>query len=368
MTPVVKTKAPALAPLAALSAALLLTACGGSQKKAGPAEAPAPVSAEAARAELAETPGRVELYGTVEADQSAAVSSRVMASVVSVPVREGDLVKAGQVLVEIDPQTAKGQEAQARGALAQAKAALSLAERNHQRFQELRKKNACSELELDMARMQYEQAKGAVEQAQGAVEAASSVARESRVAAPFAGRVARKMVDPGDLAAPGRPLVMLESASGRRLAVSVPESLAASSGLSVGRTLPVTIDSRPDLTGLTGKVVEMSPGADPASHTFAAKLEISGGAVRTGFTGRAVLETKPRKAVLVPKAAVLPQGGIQLVVLRDEHGKARSRAVTLGASVGEKVEVLSGLSGGETVLVGLGAVPRDGAEVREVSR
>lgn len=364
MTPVRKTLVPALA---ALSAAILLTACGGSHEKAAGGEAPAPVLAATAKAELSETPGRVELYGTVESDKSAAVSSRVMAAVVAVPVSEGDLVKAGDVLVEIDPQTAKGQEAQARGALAQAKAALSLAERNHQRFQELRKKNACSELELDMARMQFEQATGAVEQAQGAVEAASSVARESRVVAPFAGRVTRKMVDPGELAAPGRPLVMLESATGRRLAISVPESLVSSSGLAVGRTLRVTIDSRPELLDLTGKVVEMSPGADPASHTFAAKLELSGGSVRTGFTGRALLETKARKAVLVPKSAVLPQGGMSFVVVRDDQGKARSRAVTTGGETGDRVEILSGLAGGETVLLGLGAVPRDGAEVREPS-
>lgn len=352
---------------AALLAAVTV-ACGGSHPKEAAANAPAPVTAALGKAEAREIPQRLELYGTVTADKTAAVSSRVMASVVAVPVAAGDLVKAGDVLVEIDPQTAKGQESQARGALAQAKAALALAERNHQRFQALRASNSASELELDMARMQHEQAKGAVEQAQGAVEAASSVARESRVVAPFAGRVAQKLVDPGDLAAPGRPLVMLEAAVGRRLVVSVPESVVATAGPKVGQSLPVTVDARPDLTRLTGKVVEMSPGADPASHTYTVKLEIDGGPVATGLTGRALLDSGRRKAVVVPAGAVLRQGGMTLVVVKDDAGKARSRAVTVGSAAGEgTVEVLSGLSGGETVLVGLGAVPADGAEVRSGS-
>lgn len=344
-----------------VAGSLALAACGGGHK-AGEAAAPAPVSAAIAKAESREIPQRIELSGSVEAGETAMVSSRVMASVVAVPVKEGDLVAKGQLLVQIDPQTAQGQEAQARGALAQAKAAYALAERNYGRFQALQKSGSASDLELDMARMQYEQAKGAVEQATGAVEAASSVAKESRVVAPFAGRVARKMVDAGDLAAPGRPLVAVESTAGRRLAVAVPESVAVAAKLRPGAKLPVTLDALPGKS-LEGRVVEMSPGADPASHSFAARIEI-GADVPTGVTGRAVVETGRRKAIVVPASAVLPQGGMSLVVVKDEKGKARSRAVTLGARDGDAVEVLSGLKGGEELLVGLAQAPADGADVR----
>lgn len=346
-----------------VAGAFALAACGGGEK-AGEAAALAPVSATLAKAESRALPQRIELSGTVEAGKSATVSSRVMASVVAVPVKEGDLVAQGQLLVEIDPQTAKGQESQARGALAQAKAGFALAERNYQRFQALQRSGSASELELDMARMQYEQAKGAVEQATGAVEAASSVARESRVVAPFAGRVAKKMVEPGDLAAPGRPLVMVESTAGRRLVLSVPESVVAASKLAVGTSLLVTLDATPGAAPLPGRVVEMSPGADPASHSFTAKVEVGGALVPTGVSGRAVLETGRRTAVVVPASAILQQGGMSLVVVKDEQGKARTRAVTLGTRDGDVVEVLSGLKGGEALLIGLSAAPADGAEVR----
>lgn len=346
-----------------VAGALALAACGG-REKAGEAAAPSPVSASLVKAEAREVPQRIELSGTVEAGKSATVSSRVMASVVAVPVKEGDLVEKGQLLVEIDPQTAKGQESQARGALAQAKAGFALAERNFQRFQALQKSGSASDLELDMARMQYDQAKGAVEQATGAVAAASSVAGESRVVAPFAGRVAKKMVDPGDLAAPGRPLVTIESTAGRRLVLSVPESIVAASRLAVGATVPVTLDATPGAVPTKGRIVEMSPGADPASHSFTAKVEVGGALVPTGVSGRAVVETGRRTAVVVPASAVLRQGGMSLVVEKDEKGKARTRAVTLGARIGDAVEILSGLKGGEELLVGLSEAPADGAEVR----
>ena len=327
-----------------------------------------PVAAATASVERASLPDRLTLYGTVTADRTAAVSSRVTANVVAVPARVGQTVAAGDVLVEIDPQTAKGQEAQAKGALAQARAALSLAERNYERYKALAAAGSASPLELDMNRMQYEQAKGAVQQGEGAVDAASSVARESRVTAPFAGRVAARLVEAGDLAAPGRPLVTIESATGRRLVVQVPAGMVAASGLAAGKKLVVKIDGAgADLTGadLTGAVVEMSPGADPASHTYTVTLELSGAPVATGLTGRATLDAAARPSVLVPESAVLASGGVSLVALKDDAGKARTRVVTTGASSGGKVEILSGLSGGETVLVGLTAPPADGAPVSE---
>jgi membrane fusion protein, multidrug efflux system len=341
----------------------LVGGCSGA-REARQAKTTARVTARVAHVRGIAVPQTLELYGTVEADRVAAVSSRVMATVTAVAVKAGDQVKAGQVLVEIDSQTARGQEGQARGALAQAQAALALAERNYARFKSLAASGAASELELDMARMQDDQAKGAVEQAQGALEAAASVARESRVVAPFAGRVVAKLVEVGDLAAPGRPLVTVESGRGRRLVVAVPESAAA--GLALGARLPVAIDALPDLGERTGEVVEMTPGADPASHSFTVKIRLADVDVPSGLAGRAWLALGSRPSLAVPEAAVLHQGGLSMVVVRDAEGRAHSRAVTLGGPLSEgRVEVLSGLAKDDAVLLGLAAVPPDGAPVEE---
>jgi multidrug efflux pump subunit AcrA (membrane-fusion protein) len=112
----------------------------------------------------------------------------------------------------------------------------------------------------------------------------------------------------------------------------------------------------------------MSPGADPASHTFTVKVEFPGANVPTGVSGRAFLETGTRKAILVPANAVLNQGGLSLVVIKDEAGKARSRAVTTGQASGDgSIEILSGLQGNETVLTMLAAIPPDGSPVTSAS-
>ncbi|MEW6336708.1 MAG: efflux RND transporter periplasmic adaptor subunit [Acidobacteriota bacterium] len=349
---------------AVVVAALAAVSCGTHTPAGGDGQAQAPVSARLARVEKVSVPHRVELFGTVEAARTAAVSTRVMATVTAVRVKVGDAVQAGQILVEIDPQTAQGQEAQARGALAQAQAALALAERNHERFKSLHASGAASELELDMARMQFEQARGAVEQGRGAVEAASSVAKESRVVAPFAGRIAAKLVDVGDLAAPGRPLVMVESATGSRLAVSVPESVAATARLTRGSAVTARIDALPEAGEIAGVVVEMTPGANPASHSFMARLELPGLEAASGLSGRAWVSVGSREAVTVPRDAIVLQGGVPMIVLRDGEGRARSRAVALGNAVtDERVEILAGVGGGEEVLVGVAAVPSDGAPV-----
>ncbi len=343
---------------------LTAAGCGGGATKQA-SEAVAPVRARVTTAQARVLPARLEVHGVVEASRLSAVSSRVMATVTAVRVKPGDAVRAGDVLVEIDPATAQGQEAQARGALAQAQAALALAERNWERFRALAEKQAASQLEVDVARMQYEQAKGAVQQAQGAVEAAASVASESRVVAPFAGRVSAKLVEVGDLAAPGRPLVMIESASGRRLALAVPESAAGA--LAVGQRLPVRIDSMPELGEIEGVIEERAPSADPMTHTVLVKVALAGVEVPAGVAGRAGVVVGSRSVVVAPAAAVLQHGGLHLVVVRDAGGLARSRAVTVGERLdGDAVVVLSGLKAGEQVLVGLASAPADGAPVEEV--
>ena len=355
-----------LAYLMLISSALAGLACGGSHDVETETAAPT-INAPVANVERVDATREVEVFGTVEAEQTAAVSVRVMAMVTAVRVTAGDEVRKGQLLLEIDPQASEGQLSQATGGLGQAEAGLALAERNYERFQALAESNAASELELDMARMQYEQAKAAVEQAKGAVASASSIAGDSRVVAPFSGRVGRKMVEVGDLAAPGRPLLIIESKAGRRLVVSIPESLMARADLQNGDELRVTIDSRPGLSELTGRVVEIPPGADPASHSFQVKLALDAPELPSGATGRAYIPTDERTLVAVPEGAVLRRGGIQMVVVRTADGFASTRVVTVGRDLpGQRVEILSGLTGDETVVLGLNAPPSAGTRV-EVS-
>ncbi len=185
--------------------------------------------------------------------------------------------------------------------------------------------------------------------------------------APFDGRVYRRMVEVGDLAAPGRPLLMLESDGPRRLRLAVPESLVAESGLAEGDAVEVAIDSRPGLGKVVGRVVERSSGADPASHSFEVKVALPADDLPTGAAGRAWVGGGSVARVVVPADALLRRGGLTLVALRTAEGTAATRVVTVGVAADDGVEILSGLAGGETLLAGLDAPPPAGARVEELA-
>ncbi len=347
-----------------LAVAVFATGCRNEEAKRA-ALALQPVTATVAPVERLEESRPIPVYGTVQPTRQAFVSSRVMGPVVAVHVTAGEVVRKGQPLVSIAPQTIQGQVAQAKGALAQAEAALALAERNFHRFQALHEQKAASDLELDMARMQYERAKGAVEQARGAVQAAESVADEAVVRAPFDARVVDKLVEVGDLAAPGRPLVRLESLTGRKIWLTVRE--ADIRRVHEGDRLAVRFDTRPDLGEVEGVVDEIVSAADPATHTFTVKVALEGVDVPSGISGRALLPGDVVERLVVPASAVHRRGGLELVVVRGEDGKARTRAVTTGARLPDgRVEILSGLEAGEQVAVDLPGPVADGTplEVR----
>jgi RND family efflux transporter MFP subunit len=308
----------------------------------------------------------IEIYGLVQPARQAFVSSRVVGPVVAVAVDAGDLVKKDDVLVNIAPQTIDGQVSQAKGALAQAQAALALAEKNFQRFERLHATGAASDVELDMARMQFDQAKGAVKQAEGAVQSASSVAGDAEVRSPFNARVVNRMVEVGDLAAPGRPLVQVESLSGSKIWLTVRE--ADIRRVRVGQVLDIRFDNRPDLAAVPGAVQEIVPSADPATHTFIIKVGLGNTEVLSGVSGRTSLPGDGGDLLVVPAGAVHHRGGLDLVVIRGENGTARTRAVTTGRTLADgRIEVLSGLDEGDPVVVDAPGPLADGTPVEVIS-
>jgi RND family efflux transporter MFP subunit len=342
-----------------------LVACGGHEAELAEADLP-PVTASVAPVEEISQVKPIDVRGTVQPARRALVSSRVTGPVVAVKVSAGASVSAGQPLMEIQAEATEGQLSQASGALAQARASLALAERNFQRYEALHGEGAASDLELDMARMQLEQARGAVEQAEGAVQSASTVAAESVVRAPFAGRVVDTLAEVGDFAAPGRPLVEVESRGGQQIWLDV--RAADLPRLEVGDSVPVTLDARPDLGTITGTVREIVPSADPATHTFTVKVDLGDLQVPSGLAGRAAIPGDVSRRLLVPRSAVHRRGGLELVVVRADDGTARTRAVTTGDVVADgRVEILSGLDEGDEVAVDLPAPVADGTPM-EVAR
>ncbi len=351
-----------LFPIIAMAAA---SGCGHEEPALAEADL-APLSIATSEAALVVDAQPIEVRGVVQPARQATVSTRVSGPVVALRVNAGSRVVKGQVLLEIQPEATQGQLSQTQGALAQAEASLALAGRNFERYKALRAENAASELELDMARMQYEQARGAVAQAEGAVQAASTVADESDVRAPFAAKVVETLVEVGDLAAPGRPLVRLESLSTQQFWLTVRARDAVK--VALGDELPVRFDARPDLGTVTGTVVEIAPAADTATHTVTVKLDLDGVDVPSGFSGRATILGDSRERLVVPASALHRRGGLDLVVVRAADGTARTRAVTVGGELPDgRIEVLSGIDAGESVVIDAPGPVADGTPL-EIGR
>ena len=332
-----------------VAALVVASACGHEEAQHAQADLP---TLRVAVADVQEIrgPKPIEVRGVVQPARQATLSSRTMGPVMSLDVRAGDIVAKDQTLLEIQPEMSEGQLDQAEGALAQAKAALALAERNYKRFETLHAEKAASDLEFEMAQMQLEQARGAVTQAEGAVRTASSVAKDSVVRAPFAARVVSTMVEVGDLVAPGRPLVTVESLGGFQMWLTVRE--ADSHRVAVGQEVEMKFDARPELGTIKDRIVEIVPSADPATHTFTVKVTLPKIDVRSGLSGRALLPGDEDEYIAVPSSAVHRRGGLELVILRDDDGTARTRAVTTGQALPDnRVEVLSGLKPGDVVVL-----------------
>lgn len=345
----------------ALVAVGLTGACSSDEANLSPADLP-PLEATVVEARAVSADRPIQVRGTIQPAVQSSVSARVMGPVVEVRASAGQQVRTGDVLVRIQPETSEGQLSQTRGALAQAEAALALAERNLKRYEALHEQEAASDLELDMARMEHRKAAGAVEQARGAVQAARSVASDTEVAAPFDARVVERLVEVGDMAAPGRPLVRLEALAGREMHLAV--RAADIERLSAGQTLPVTLDTRPKLGTIEATVAEIVPSADPATHTFTVKLDLGDVDVPSGLAGRATLAGDTVERILIPASAVHQRGGLELVIVRAEDGTARTRAVTVGAPAGDQmVEILSGIQAGDEVVVDAATPVADGTPV-----
>ncbi|MFN7939539.1 MAG: efflux RND transporter periplasmic adaptor subunit [Bryobacteraceae bacterium] len=370
---------------------ILLAACGHKEEPAKKTAAAAPaVSVQVAKVAAADWAIAREVVGTVRARNTASVSSRIMAYVREVRAAQGDTVRAGQVLITLDSKDldtaqrqaheaqreAQSAEAEVESAIRAAKAQRDLTQVTFDRMKGLFEKKSISNQEFDEAQARLRLAQANVEMAEAKrkqLEARIAQAREqvqiagiqqayTQITAPFAGVVSEKRVEPGNLATPGAPLLLIEQAGSYRLEAPLDESLLPT--VKRGTAVEVRLEALDRTVRAT--VSEIVPSIDAATRTVTVKLDLPGVAnLRSGMSGRASFGAGSERAVLVPAAATRTDGSLQLAFVV-EGGIARTRMVTLGERRGDSVRVLSGLNEGEEVVSPIPSDLRDGAraEVR----
>jgi RND family efflux transporter MFP subunit len=175
----------------------------------------------------------------------------------------------------------------------------------------------------------------------------------TRLIAPFAGVVTARMADPGTMAAPGVPLLQVDQAGALQLQASVDESAIAA--IHKGMKVQVGINGGSSTsvggTNLAGTVAEIVPAADPSSHSFLVKIDLpSSSQARAGMYGTAEFANGARQAILIPRSAVVSRGSLSCAYVLDGQGIAQLHYLTLGAPLGNLVEVLSGISTGDKLV------------------
>ena len=326
-------------------------------------------------AQQAQSPDLLEALGTVHAAQSSDLASQLMGNIVEIRVREGDRVRRGQVLAAIDdsqPRAAVDRstaaELAAQQQLAAADSDLALAESTLKRYQNLYDRKSVSPQEFDevKARQQAalarrDMAKAGQAQAQAALSQARTSLDYTRIRAPFDGVVTAKKADSGTLASPGVPVLTVEDVRRYRLEATVNESDLRY--VRMGQQVSVAIDAL-DNAGLQGKVVQIVPAADPASRTFLVKIDLPVDArLRSGLFGRAQFSRGERRALLIPRMAVVERGQLQGIFVLDQNRVASLRYITLGKPSGAEVEVLAGLQDGEQLVAKPGAIDLNGKRI-----
>lgn len=343
---------------------LVVAACGGEGEAApgGAAGGPGgggrggrggPPAVETALVETGSIARQVNVSGVVEPIRTVAVNSQLSGALLSVNVEEGARVQQGQVLARIDDRELAAQEANA-------EASFNVAQAAYERAEQLRERQVITIGE-------YERDRTAFAAAQAQLEQIRTRRGYATVRAPVTGVVLEKRVEAGDAVGQQTPLFTLGEVS--TMVVRVPVSELDVVALQQGDRVSVMLDAYPGRT-LTGRIRRVFPSADPATRLVPVEVALDGeGAAlaRPGFLARVRFALGAREGVLLVPASALVGGSGSDAVFVVSDGTAVRRTIETGITWEGKVEVVSGLSAGETVVVTGANEVRDGTAVRVVA-
>jgi RND family efflux transporter, MFP subunit len=336
---------PRALPVTASLLAIALVACSQHEPPVTATASGPAVAASVIRVQAADLPQTLSVPGIVSSARSATLSARTGGRVSRIAVNAGEQVTKGQLLAVIGAAQARSDLASAQAKLAQTNSSYSVAKTDNLRYQALRKQGAASPREYENMHARYLSARAARDAARSAVAAARSALADAELHAPFAGLVASKSVDDGDLVQPGAPLFVI---SGGQAQVRTQVSGSQFHRLQLGDALTVDVDGQ----HYDGKIIELVDAADAQTRTYPVKLALpAGAAVAVGDFARVELPIGSQRALAVPASAVVERAGLRGVFVVDAHGVSHFRQVRTANHVGDKVVITAGLADGERIVL-----------------
>lgn len=293
------------------------------------------------------------LSGEVTAKQTANISTRMMGYVTKIYVKPGDKVASGQLLVSISSDDILAKKAQIQAMITEAEAAAKNAQRDYERFKTLRNQNSVSDKELENVALQNTSMNAKVQMARQQMNEVNAMLSYTNIRAPFSGVVTQKMVDEGSMANPGMPILTIEQNGELQVIASIPENYIQY--VKVGdiaqmelKSLGITID---------GKVSELSPSAFRTRGQYSMKLAIDTKDkenIRPGMYVNILIPNKTREnitsKIMLDKSSIVYRDQLTGIYVIDDQSQANLRWIRLGKTIGNQVEVLSGLSQNDKIV------------------
>jgi len=282
--------------------------------------------------------------GRIEAVNQATVSAQTSGRIAALPFDVNDYVAAGDVVMRFTDTEQKAALSRAEAAFQEASARLAEATQQFDRFSRMIENNSVSQQQFDQSRANRDAAQARLNAARSSIETAKEQLEYTVVRAPYAGIVSKRHVELGELVSPGQPLISGLSLQSLRVNVDVPQSMFVSVR-TIGKAFVYIDDERIAAESLT-----FFPVADAAANTFRVRANLPDGAatlypgmfVKVGFV------VGESQRLLIPAEAVMRRSELSGVYVTDGDDVVL-RQVRLGRKYGTSIEVLAGLSEGETV-------------------
>jgi multidrug efflux pump subunit AcrA (membrane-fusion protein) len=359
---------------AAAVSVLLVTTWGGASAQEPPPFPPPPGSGpETLVVQRRAVGGNTTIGGTVVPQQEITFTAQMPGNVERIAGAEGDFFKGGSVLAEIDASELRAKRQAAIAQIANAESAYRNAEVQFHReradptptqgnmmsqmmpmpfFGDNKPTGVQRDATLHQYGSQIEQARGALAGAQAQLREIDAKLQDVKSVAPFDGYITAKHVNQGDTVQPGQPLLSFADMGSLQVQVDVPTRLAGP--LQPGFQTRVKLDDR-DQTVVAARVAQVFPMADPTRHTVRIKLDLQPGAPAKAGMYSEVLVPQPMSdqgsLPLIPISALVYRGGLPMVYVLDAQEKPRLHLLRLGEQFGDQVSVLTGLQGGERILL-----------------
>ena len=235
---------------------------------------------------------------------------------------------------------------------------------SQQEFEEIQSRSRQAKATLTQTEAMVEAARSRVQQAQAAVQQATLAKKDAQVRAPYDGQVVSKLIDAGDLASPGTPLLNLEQEGLFCADLVLPERHIQT--VKVGMQVKVLVPALDNLD-VIGEVGRIIPAADAQSRSFEVKVGMPQGLdLKTGMFARVSIPIGGAGQLMVPETAIVHEGQLTGVFVVGDQNMARFRLVRTGKILGDRVEIISGLKEGQRYVSKVPAKLKDGMQVEGI--